>query len=146
MLEPSSPTSPVYEITENALSVLFVLVVGGGIGWVWYEFAGRAHASDEEPIHNLEEHREQFQLVISMFREDGTGVIHPTWMSPDNVVSSERWGEYRRLFRQLGLDGGVRGLRGDCAECLWFISTSQGFVTHGSSKGYLYRPGDSLVD
>ena len=98
-----------------AVSALLALAVAGGVGFVWYVFSeikGRDHAPDESLIKNLETHKAEFQQVITMFREDRPAtVIHPTWMSPDNVVSPVRWGAYKMLFTQLGLDAGMSPLR-----------------------------------
>ncbi len=122
-------------------SVLVLLAIVGGIGVLWYEFSdirGRDHASDEELIRNLEKHSQQYQHLIAMFLEDTpASVIHPTWVNPENVISADRWAEYKVLFHELKLDAGIRSWGGDS---IYFISTAQGLFMGGSSKGYMYKP------
>jgi len=73
-----------------------------------------------------------------MFREDHlVAIVHPDWISPDNVITADRWAEYQSLFDELELNAGMRAW-GESSIC--FISTAQGPVTGGSSKGYMYQP------
>jgi len=122
-------------------SALVLLEVIGGVGFVWYvssDLRGREHVPDEVLIKNLEAHTEQYQRLIAMFREDHpVAIVHPDWISPDNVITVDRWAEYQKLFVELELDAGMRAW-GEGG--IWFIATARGPVTGGSSKGYMYQP------
>jgi hypothetical protein len=87
---------------------------------------------------DLEKNISKYEKLISMFREDSPiSVVHPTWINPKKVISENRWNDYKSIFLELGLDAGMRSWGG---ESIWFISTAQGLVTGGSSKGYMYKP------
>lgn len=141
------------------------IVLAGTATYVFYRYIGpsvaavifvlfiligqRGHVDDEVLIANLEKDSGKYELLISMFREDAPlAVAHPTWISPDKSISAERWKEYKALFKELQLDAGMRyyslqfieGERHKAGESIEFISTAQGLVTGGSSKGYVYRP------
>jgi hypothetical protein len=122
-------------------SALVLLEVVGGVGFVWYassDIREREHVSDEVLINNLESHTERYQRLIAMFREDHpVAVVHPDWISPDYVITEDRWAEYQSLFDELELDAGMRAWG---ESSIWFIATAQGLVTGGSSKGYMYKP------
>lgn len=117
------------------------LFVAIGAGFIWFVFSdihGRDHVADYVLISDLKKDIKKYEKLITMFRVDAPAtVIHPTWVSPDNIISESRWDEYKKLFSDLGLDGGMRSWGGDS---IWFISTAQGLVTGGSSKGYMYKP------
>ena len=124
-----------------SLSIIVALLLAVGAGFFWYVFSdikGRDHVADQALISDLEINMGKYEKLISMLREDSPAtVIHPTWISPDNVISETRWDEYKTLFSELGLDAGMRSWGGNS---IWFISTAQGLVTGGSSKGYMYKP------
>ena len=117
------------------------MFVAVGVGFVWYVFSdirGRDHVTDQILISDLQKNKNKYEKLISMFREDAPAtVIHPTWISPDNVITEARWDEYKKLFLELGLDAGMRSWGSDS---IWFISTAQGLAIGGSSKGYMYKP------
>jgi hypothetical protein len=124
-----------------SISIIGALFVAVGAGFSWYVFSdiqGRDHVTDQVLISDLRKNKNKYEKLISMFREDApASVIHPTWMSPDNVITAARWDEYKKLFLELGLDAGMRSWGGDS---ICFISTAQGLVTGGSSKGYMFKP------
>lgn len=66
-----------------------VLVVGAGFVWyVFLDIQGREHVADQALVMDLEKNIEKYEKLISMFREDSpAAVIHPTWISPDGVIS-----------------------------------------------------------
>ena len=51
-------------------------------------------------------------------------------------VSPARIAEYRRLLKELGIEGGI--LAPTDKKSVELMSSTRGFVTHGSRKGYLY--------
>jgi hypothetical protein len=101
----------------------------------------QTHKSDEEMIHSFQVHRRQFSLLVSMIlRDKGLLRVDTDWTvprDPDSIgVSQDQIGEYRRIMRNLGIS---RGFWADPArKDIKFISTAEGYVTHGSSKGYVY--------
>ncbi len=98
----------------------------------------RDHLPDEILIQNLNTDIKKFELLIKMFKEDTpVSVVHPTWIAPENAITKERWYEYKKLFSELRLDGGMRSWLG---ESILFTSTAQGLSIGGSSKGYIYKP------
>ena len=114
-----------------------IFLVLSGLSYLFGDL-GRAHESDQSLMNNLRLHKAQYELLITMFHDDApVQIVHPTFLQPDGAITAERWDQYKKLFNQLGLDGGMRGWEG---EGIWFLSTTQGLVTGGSSKGYWYRP------
>ncbi len=95
------------------------------------------------------ERRGEFLMVLEMFNVDGnlTRITNDfTWVSGkglssdtgDPGISTERWAEYRGLFRRLGLSGLTRG----SDQSVWFVTFSRGLGVSGLSKGYLYTRSD----
>lgn len=118
-----------------------VLVIGlaiAGIVYVGNMIHGRDHLSDQALIDKLHQDRAKYALLIEMFRQDSpVQVVHPTFVHPAGAITPQRWAQYKVLFTELGLDAGMRAWEG---QEIWFISTAQGLVTGGSSKGYMYKP------
>jgi hypothetical protein len=65
--------------------------------------------------------------------EDNAG-----WPRPEAEwgFSRERWDSYRKLFKKLGLSGGI--LQDKQGGITFLIFSSRGLVTNGSMKGYAY--------
>lgn len=61
------------------------------------------------------------------------------WPRPESELgfSRERWEEYRRLFRKLGLTGGIVRSE-DYPSVIFFMASGSGLATGGSEKGYAY--------
>jgi len=59
------------------------------------------------------------------------------WPRPESEwgITAARWNEYRKLFRKLGLRGGVEK---DSEGNLYFISHTEGSVVSGMSKGFVH--------
>ena len=105
------------------------------------EYHYQPHKSDEEMIHSFKTHQRQFKQLVSMIMHDkGLLRVDTDWTLPKDPgamgVSQNRIGEYRRVMRELGISRGFSA-DGERKE-IKFISTAEGDVTHGSSKGYLY--------
>ncbi|MDA0203841.1 MAG: hypothetical protein O3A53_04640 [Acidobacteria bacterium] len=102
------------------------------------------HASDKVLIQHLERRAADFERLVAMFQQDNrASVVDYTHVQPDGVITVEQWDDYKALFDELELKGGVRRSEGQGPGTVWLVSTFQGFVTHGSSKGFLYQPTNS---
>lgn len=100
------------------------------------DFAGQPHLPDEQLIKNFQTHRAEFEKLVAMVLEDKNLTrVDEDWTQPENLPAA-RVAEYRRLFRIVGTPRGVVA-RID-RETIEFWASSQGWVAHGSSKGYLY--------
>jgi len=119
-------------------AAVFAATVVGGFTYLVYLIHGRDHVSDQHLVDNLARDKNKYEQLIRMFRDDAPiRVVHPTFVEPVGIISSERWDKYKALFEELQLDAGMRSWEG---KEIWFISTAQGLVTGGSSKGYMYQP------
>ena len=100
-----------------------------------------SHESDERLIKNFAAHRAEFEQLLTMVIEDkGLTRVDFDWTDPNNPVqvgvTQGRIDDYRKLMKGLGILGGFSAnLERTGIE---FITSTQGFVTHGSLKGYLY--------
>ncbi len=103
--------------------------------------------SDAELIKNFQDNESDFQRLNQMAKEDSDFVriandfnwtkestAYPRPKSQKDL-SEERWNEYRGLFLKLKLKNGIIN---SPPKMIWFSSASQGLVTGGSSKGYMY--------
>jgi hypothetical protein len=93
-------------------------------------------------------HRADFERLVAMANED----VHLTRIAPDftwlddsaawpreNVgISAERWNEYRKLFRQVGVGDGL-GKNIDPPR-IFFPIVSGGLVPTSWTKGLVYSP------
>ena len=102
---------------------------------------GQPHQSDSDLILNFRAHQKEFLKLLSMIQADARITrIYEDWTSPSEMssiqVSDGRVGEYRGLFKLLGL---ARGFSADPArKGIHLLSSCQGWVGRGSSKGYVY--------
>jgi hypothetical protein len=98
------------------------------------------------------QNQDDFNRLAAMAEQDNHAlVIRPWFVSADSSnfggISQQRWDEYRRLFRKLGLNDGLVH-RDDFKGALFFTAESHGlFVTNGEYKGYAYwdKPLSPLV-
>ena len=116
------------------------------------------HLSDAALEKNFQSHESDFERLLTMSKADSrlmriapdfTWLVDdPNWPRPKEKLgfSEERWSEYRQLFSKLGLANGLLIYRDE--ETTYFLATSTGLVTGGSSKGYVFseRPLTPLVD
>lgn len=124
------------------LPLLSGMLAGGGCGRA-------SHPEDSVLAQHFREHREQFQSLIKMFDEDASLykiawdftllADDRSWPRPTDRlgVSEQRWREYRRLFRALGLSGGISRPSPDSAMIV-LVSSEIGTLSDGSEKGYAY--------
>jgi hypothetical protein len=106
-----------------------------------------AAPSDESLSRRFERHRAELEMLSHMFQQD-TEVIRIAddftrvknnwaWPRPEDEwgITSDRWDQYRRLF---GAAGVKAGLEKDQVGNVYFIVHTEGFVTGGSSKGFVH--------
>src|SRR5262245_61430813 len=117
-------------------------------------FEDSPHPTDDALIANFQRHEADFDLLARMSQEDSNLVrIAPdftwtresaAWPRPESELgfSRPRWGEYRSLFRKLGLTSGLLNYQPDLILCL---ASTKGLVTGGSSKGYAYSAKEPLL-
>ncbi|HYX29074.1 MAG TPA: hypothetical protein VE863_10945 [Pyrinomonadaceae bacterium] len=106
------------------------------------------HPSDAELEKVFNTHESDFNQLVTMSGVDARVVrISPTftwlddnanWPRPESQLgfSIERWNEYRKLFVQLGLKEGIA--RCPDGNTIEFIASTDGLLTGGSEKGYIY--------
>jgi len=108
----------------------------------------RSHPSDAELERVFRDHQSDFELLLGMSKVDSKVMrISPdfTWLVDDSSwprpkdrlgFSEGRWNEYRQLFQKLKLQNGL--LSYQTQGTTYFLASSQGLVTGGSGKGYVY--------
>lgn len=107
------------------------------------------HPSDEALEKTFQTHEAEFDKLIGMVKENPKVVriahdftwldTNTAWPRPESELgfSKERWNEYRHLFRELKLKGGIN--RPEHIDGVTFLMASTiGNVGGGSEKGYAY--------
>jgi hypothetical protein len=85
-------------------------------------------------ISNFHEHRNEFERVRTMANDDNEVMrIDEDWTQPASLESA-KVAEYRRLFAVIRTPRGLRKYSGRVE----LIASTLGWVTSGSTKGYLY--------
>src|SRR5207248_7491503 len=107
-----------------------------------------SHPSDKALEAIFKEHEADFKQLIAMSNVDAKVVRvapdftwldnNPRWPRPESEIgfSMERWDQYRELFKRLDLRKGLS--RYPDGNTIEFIASTQGLLTGGSSKGYIY--------
>jgi len=133
-------------------TIIFVLVVGllfSGCDLI-YE---KDHPTDAEMIETFKTHRNEFEMLLRMFREDrslGRVAYEFTrtsnffeqceeadcWRGKEIEVTEKRLAEYRKLFSTIGLESGMEGY--GKKKSIAFLASSKGLSITGSAKGYMY--------
>lgn len=106
-----------------------------------------AAPSDASLSRRFQRHRAELETLVRMSQEDANVVrVAETftrvknnwnWPRPQSEwgVTPERWGQYRLLFTDVGLSA---GLQKDEAGNVYLIVHTEGFVDHGSEKGFVF--------
>jgi hypothetical protein len=121
--------------------VLFLFSFTFGLVGCKDPFEGQPHLADDQLIGKFHEHRADFERLREMVLEDrGLTRVDDDWTAPSDPttigVTADRIAEYRLLFKKLGLARGFSaGL--DRRE-IELLASAQGWVAHGSHKGYVY--------
>jgi hypothetical protein len=102
--------------------------------------------SDSKLEQKFRSHSADFDQLVKMFEEDQRIVIirpnlttldnDSSWPRKDIGISVERWNQYRKLFKELGLSQGLER-RNDYSAIL-LVADGSGPVTASSYKGYAY--------
>ena len=99
------------------------------------------HPADDEMLASFRKHRAKFERLREMILED-KALFRVTSQAtlPENPRSlglkRSRIAEYRKLMRQLRLEGGI-DISND-RSTITFARSQRGFVVHGSQKGFVY--------
>ena len=119
------------------------------------EFSSSLQSSaptDDKLATNFRAHRTALESLLEMSRTDRTVIRIAndfTWLDTDSSwprpeerlgFSKARWDQYRQLFREAGLQGGI--LQDNEGGITYFMYWSGGLMTNGSSKGYAYSEND----
>lgn len=124
-----------------------VVVVFCAVTYLSFSSIDAPHPSDQELEANFFKNEADFDALVRMAQADPKVVrLAPdfnwldhtaAWPRPESEwgLSNERWDEYRKLFRKLGLPTGISNLQPDG---VMLFASSRGLVTGGSTKGYAY--------
>src|SRR6266404_6143785 len=109
------------------------------------------HPSDKQLLQNFQQHEADFNRLLRMASDDVKAVRiskdftwldnNMSWPRPDSELgfSRERWDDYRKLFKELGLTAGITR-REDIANVVFFVASDEGAALRGTEKGYAYSP------
>jgi hypothetical protein len=107
---------------------------------IYLFLAACGHPSDESLRVRFLQREASFDKLLRMAREDSQmSHIAPAFTWPTNKevpFPTQRWDEYRRLFRELGIEDGIQRLDND--RGLILIVRSTGMLGRGTAKGYAY--------
>ena len=111
------------------------------------------HPKDADMIENFNAHREDFETLVQMLKEDrALGRVANDFTRTSNFfgdckeetmecstakeigVTEARLSEYRRLFNKLDLEKGIEGY--GKKETIAFLASTKGLSVTGSTKGY----------
>lgn len=111
----------------------------------------RAIPSDYWLSQHFTQGHDSFNRLVTMVQEDSEVVRVAsdfTWargpigdaIRPGTEVgfTLQRWNEYRRLFKELGIEGGIAWRPEDKPRVIYFVMRSRGSVLSGTSKGYAF--------
>lgn len=127
-----------------AYLVMVNLVTGLILKQAFEDMAGQDHLSDKELLENFYQHQNSFEQLREMIIQDKIiDRIDVDWTSPGaselaaHGITHKKIKDYRKRMEKLGIKRGfsVYGYQGE----IKLITSAQGLVTGGSSKGYVYR-------
>jgi hypothetical protein len=129
-------------LTWAVLGTVATVCVGTFVlAWVW------STPSDEAMTKQFSRHRGGLEELAAMAKEDSPmsriafdftwRQDSVAWPRPESEwgITRDRWDQYRRLFRQVGVS---EGLIQDRNGNIYFLVHTQGSVVGGSSKGFVY--------
>lgn len=126
------------------------LVPAAGISAIGSIFDDPPHPSSTELIDRFQRNRSDFDLLVTMFRQDPLNRIAPDFTRPEDYraagVDDKRIASYRSLFQKLGIKAGIEGYKSKDRITFW--ASTRGLSIAGSAKGYLYSTytPEELVD
>jgi len=122
-------------------TVAVVCVAALGMAWVW------STPSDEAMKRQFNRHKGELEELASMAKEDSVmsriafdftwRQDSVAWPRPESEwgITRDRWDQYRKLFRQVGVSAGfVQDENGN----VYFLVHTEGSVVGGASKGFVY--------
>lgn len=110
------------------------------------QYADLSQPSDATLEANFKLHESDLQLLVNMSEADNKVIRisseftwlddNAAWPRPESQLgfSEARWDQYRKLFKAIGLAGGIT--REKSGDVTYLIFSSKGLVTHGTQKGY----------
>jgi hypothetical protein len=118
------------------------------------------HPTDSVLIRNFQKNEDAFQKLVQMSNNDSNVIriaydftrLETTWAwpRPESQLgfSKERWTDYRKLFKKLGLEAGLERANTSNGVVIFLVASAKGLSVSGSSKGYIYsgQPLSPLVE
>jgi hypothetical protein len=142
--QPSAALSPGLGIRYIPIILLSLLSIFDACGWM------STLPSDARMEANFRQNKPDFEALVKMFNEDSrVTAVHlqrtelvsdARWPRDDIGFSQARWGEYRRIFKKLGLQFGIDRWS-EPPGTIAFLADGSGMVAAGELKGYVYCPG-----
>jgi len=120
----------------------------GILAWV---ILGPSDISDKALNKRFHDHRTVMEELRIMADEDRKVIRiaddftwlegNVNWPRPQTELgfSAQRWDTYKALFKKASIQDGISRSQ-DFPDAIFFIASSSGLVTGGSSKGYAYLP------
>lgn len=107
--------------------------------------------TDEQMKNVFSRNKDDFEKIVRMSNEDRrlTNVRYKFTVvdgkgssldTGDAGITDERWREYKRLFKKIGLDSGI--LRGKDGS-VTFLASGEGIAPSGIAKGYIFSTSET---
>lgn len=136
------------------LICVFLLITSASIIYLYsaqvpQENIKRSDFDDRDLEYIFDTHEEDFNSLISMFKEDTQlelvdskntrlSTVNNSTGMPTNGITDVRLNAYRALFQKIGLQYGMS--RTNIPNTIAIGTYASGFVTNGIYKGYMYSP------
>lgn len=144
----SSPSMKRAELTSCSVEIRFVVELTVAIALIF--MSGCGVPPDSSLRDKFFRERSSLVELVQMSNEDEhVSLIMPnftyldtdaSWPRKDIGFSEERWNEYRRMFRKLGIDGGLVRRTDYHPSAVFIVAYASGGVLASSDKGYAYSP------
>lgn len=140
---------PIAEHSVHEVLLRFSIVAGLVAGWCWLSmaiYAARLPVSVAELQSRFEEHQAEFELVVTMAKEDKGVSIYSDGSFDDRAISRERGAAYLDLLSRAGLSGSR--LYSKHEQDIRIEISPEGGFRDGIAKTYLYtdvEPQDVVV-
>jgi hypothetical protein len=137
------------ELKPYSVEILFAIELIVAIALLTF-ISGCGVPSDSKLREKFFHERSNFVELVRMSNEDEhVSLIMPnftyldtdaSWPRKDIGFSEERWNEYRRMFRKLGINGGLVRRTDYTPSTVFIAAYASGGVLASSDKGYVYSP------
>jgi hypothetical protein len=138
LTELKSTSVGIHVVIELTVAIALTLISGCGV------------PSDSKLRDKFSRERSSLVELVQMSNEDEhVSLIMPnftyldtdtSWPRKDIGFSKERWNEYRRMFRKLGINGGLVRRTDYYPSTVFIVAYASGGVLGSSYKGYVYSP------